>query len=184
MQNRIYGNLVIENEEHVVKGDLEIIGGTLIMTNANLVVEGNLTIRHGSKGFTVDASSIVNGSIYAKSISISSSIVIKNGNITTFADLNCGNIYSENGDINVGGNSDVCNVYCKNYLVDGNNDSFNIEADNIVCILGLSDNFNISAPEVFIGDDSDFNLSIITANYFESTGHIYNCICRKKFVAN
>lgn len=188
MQNRIYGNLVIENEERVVKGNLSIVGGTIIMTNANLVVEGDLTVFPECSNIddianlSIDSITIVNGGIYAKSISTLSDIVIKNGNITTFADLNCENIYSDGGDVNVGGDANVANVYCKNYLVDGNNDSYEIEADCSVYILGTSSNHNISAPEVFIGEDSYFYSFILTANYFETGGHVINCLYRQDFV--
>ncbi len=179
------GNLVLENGEYYLKGDLFICGGTLIMTNANLVVEGDLKvfpalIDDGSIASPVEDAVIVNGGVYAKSISIYSDIVIKNGNICTFSDLNCGTIYSSNGDINVGRNANVFNVYCKNYLVDGTNSSYNIEADESVYIMDYSSNFNITAPDVFLGYGADFNGGDITANNFEigDGSHIKNCFYR------
>ncbi len=177
------GNLVLENGEYYLKGNLFISGGTLIMTNANLVVEGDLKVfpslnEDGSIDSPISAATIVNGSIYAKSISIFADIVIKDGNICTFSDLNCENIYSANGDINVGRNANVCNVYCKNYLVDGTNCSYNIEADESVYIMEYSKNLNITASEVFLGYGGDFNCGVITTKHFEFDGHITNCLRR------
>ncbi len=179
------GNLVLENGEYYLKGDLFISGGTLIMTNANLVVEGNLKVfpsfnEDGSIASPISAATIVDGGIYAKSISIFSNIVIKNGNICSFTNLDCENIYSANGDINVGGNANVFNVYCRNYLVDGTNSSYNIEADESVYIMDYSNNFNITAPDVFLGNGGDFNGLDITANNFEigDRSHIKNCFFR------
>ncbi len=177
------GNLVLENGEYYLKGDLFISGGTLIMTNANLVVEGDLKVfpalnEDGSIASPINAATIVNGSIYAKSISIFADIVIKNGNICSFSDLDCENIYSANGDINVGGNANVFNVYCRNYLVDGTNNSYNIEADESVYIMEYSKNLDITATEVFLGYGGDFNCGVITAQHFEFDGHIINCLRR------
>lgn len=177
------GNLVLENGEYYLKGNLFINGGTLIMTNANLVVEGNLKAfptltEDGSIACQIDAATIVNGSVYAKSISILADIVIKDGNICSFSDLNCENIYCANGDINVGGNANVFNVYCRNYLVDGTNCSYTIEADESVYIMDYSKHFNITAPEVFLGYGGDFNYGVITAKNFDFDGHVTNCLHR------
>ncbi len=177
------GNLVLENSEYYLKGDLLISGGTIIMTNSNLVVEGDLKVfpalnEDGSIASPISAATIVDGGIYAKSISIFADIVIRNGNVCTFGNLDCENIYSANGDINVGGNANVFNVYCRNYLVDGTNSSYNIEADESIYIMEYSDNFNINAPEVFLGYGADFNNGIIIAKKFDFGGHVKNCLRR------
>lgn len=183
MQNRkIYGNLVVENEDYIVKGNLSIIGGTITLINANLVVEGSLKVlpEHFSLSNNVELYTPVlvqNGGIYAKDLSVLEDIVITNGNICTFFDLDCYDIYST-GDINVGRNSNVGSVFCRNYLVDGCSDTFLIEAEKSVYIMEYSNNFGITAPEVFLGDGGDFNGCDITAKHFEFGGHVTNCFYR------
>lgn len=174
-QDNVYysgGDLVLENANYYLKGNLKI-DGFLIMHNANLVVEGFLIVLS-------DCFYITNGSIYARSIKASCDIVIKGGgNLTTFADLYCFNIFSD-GNISVGGNSDVYNVYCMNYLIDGENYSLDINADKSVYIMEYSRSQSITAPDVLLASGGDFNGGNITAYNFEfgEGAHIQNCYRR------
>lgn len=175
------GDLVLENGEYYLKGNLQLIG-TLTLNNANLVVEGVLRILadyNVSPISTIVSISISTGNIYAKSIVTYADIEIHGGNLTTFSDLSCCNIFSD-GDIYVGGNTDVFCVSCNNYLVDGKNDSLNINADKSVYIMDYCECMNITAPEVFLASGGNFNGGDITANYFEigEGSHIKNCFYR------
>lgn len=174
METRIITeDLIIGKEGYIFKGNLGVYG-TIIMNGGDLVVEGKLTV-YSEDNREI---SIVDANIYAKSLSTNVDICIKNGNIITFKDLTCGNIYSDNGDVIVGGNTNVSDVYCRNYLVDGHNNSHTIEGTNNVYIMEFSSSFDIKAPEVFLGDGGNFNGGCITANHFEFDGHIYNCLRR------
>ena len=182
MQERIiHGDLVIEADlmikdfNYIIKGNL-VVKGTVIIYNGDLIVEGDLTIYSNHRRDIY----VYNGSIYAKSIIVSKTpnISITDGNITTFKDLTCMNIQCCNGDICVGGNANIGNVSCRNYLVDGYNNSFLIKAEKSVYIMEYSNNSSITAPEVFLCYGGDFNGGTITSDYFESGGHIYNCLGR------
>lgn len=176
MQERvIHGDLLINGYEYVFKENLTV-KGTVIIYNGGLVVEGDLKIY---SNYNRDIN-VYNGSIYAKSITVSktSSIYITDGNISTFKDLTCMNIHCYGGDICVGGNANVGNVSCVNYLVDGHNDSFSIKAEKSVYIMEYSNNSNIAAPEVFLGGGGNFSSGTITSDHFETDGHIYNCLGR------
>lgn len=171
--SRIDGDLVIEGFNYIVKGDLTV-EGTVISKNGDLIVEGDLLVY---SEYDEDIS-ISCGSIYAKSITAWANINNLNGNICTLKDLNCWNIFCYKGDISVGGNAYVLDVFCRNYLVDGKNDSINIEAEKSVYIMEYSTNFSIKAPEVFLGGGGDFNCNPIITNHFEFDGHVYNCARR------
>lgn len=173
------GDLVLENGEYYLKGNLQIIG-TLTLNNANLVVEGFLEILADydvSYISTTVSILISTGNIYAKTITAFHYIKIRGGNLTTFSDLNCCNISSD-GDINVGGNAEVYDVSCNNYLVDGKNDSLNITAKKSVYIMDYSINGRITAVEVFLGGGGEFNCNPIITDHFEFDGHVYNCARR------
>lgn len=169
----INGDLRIGKEGYIFKGFL-YVNGTIIMDGGELVVEGKLMVRSEDNREI----SIVDGGIYARSISTNLDICIKNGNIVTLKDLICGNIYSDNGDVVVGGDTSVKNVYCRNYLVDGCNYSHIIEGTDSVYVMGSSYSRDIKAPEVFLGDGGDFDGGCITAKHFEFDGHIKNCLRR------
>lgn len=173
----IDSDLMIKDFNYIVKGNL-VVKGTVIIYNGNLIVEGDLTIysNHSRDIY------VYSGSIYAKSIMVSKTpnISITDGNITTFKDLTCMNIQCYNGDICVGGNANIGNVSCRNYLVDGYNNSFVIKAEKSVYIMEYSNNSSITAPEVFLGGGGNFNGGSITSNHFEVDGHIYNCLRRSR----
>lgn len=176
----IRGDLLVENRDYIVKGDLNVVG-TIIIRNANLVVEGDI-ISHSTKPI-----SISNGNIYAKSLTTLSDINIssnyRNGSICTFNDLSCSTIYANSHDIIVGGNANVANVYCRNYLIDGDNNSINLYASESVYILGYSNNYEIASPDVFLGEGAYFNGACIIADNFEFTPgkHISYCYRRYKY---
>lgn len=169
------GDLVLEDGEYYLKGNLQIIG-TLILNNANLVVEGfleilgNYSISPMSTTFSI---SISNGNVYAKSITAYHYINIHGGNLTTFSDLLCIDIFSD-GDVYVGGNAETYDVSCNNYLVDGKNDSLHINAYKSVYIMGYCECMSITAPEVFLCDGGNLDGGNITANHFEFSGHVAN----------
>ena len=174
MQNRIInGQLVIENCEYVVKGNLEVTD-SVIIKNGSLVVEGDLLI-HSKHCNNIN---IYNGKVYAKSITTTANIYISNGNVITFRNLKCNNIRCLGGDIIVGGDAHVRSVFCRNYLVDGCNNSDDIEAECTVYIMEFSNSKNITAPEVFLGGGGNFNGNTIKCDYFEFDGHIYSCLRR------
>lgn len=176
----IRGNLVIEGKDYIVKGSLDV-EGTIIIRDGNLVVGGDL-ISHSTKPI-----SISNGNIYAKSLATLSNInissVYKNGSICTFNDLICSTIYANSHDIIVGGNANVSNVFCRNYLVDGDNHSLNIFASESTYILGYSNNHGITSPDVFLCEGAYFNGACIIADNFEFTPgkHIIYCYRRYKY---
>lgn len=172
----IDGDLVIEGFNYIVKGDL-VVEDTVIIKDGDLIVEGNLLVRSNHNS----SISVSCGSIYAKSITVYTNINILNGNISTLKDLDCWNICCYEGDISVGGNSDVLYVFCRNYLVDGENRSIDIEAEKSVYIMKHSSNHCIVSPEVFLGEGGDFNGNFIITNHFEFNEHIYNCLGRLPF---
>lgn len=170
-------NLIFEGFNYIVKGNLTV-EGTVLIKNGGLIVEGDLLV-NSKHSFDV---SVYYGSIYAKSITVATNISIMNGNISTLKDLNCMDITCYLGDISVGGNTSVHSVACSNYLVDGKNNSLDIEADNVVYIMDFSNSGKISAQEIFLGGGGDFGGASVITNHFEFDGHVYNCQRRYRFL--
>ena len=164
MQTRTLENLILENEDYIFAGNLTITG-KVQLTNSNLIVSGNLT-------FDSDAQ-IKGGDISCGSID-SENISIVDGDIYVAGDANFADIKSD-GNVEVGGDSNACSIYCFNYLVNGYSNSISITAMQDVYILGCNDSCDIKARNVLVGGDCNFNGYGLIAKCFECGGEIEHC---------
>ena len=200
MQKRTFEDLILDGEDLFLEGDI-IIYGKLEMKNANLIVSGDLTISCNDNveiengDIIVSGGLTLNSDINIKGVNISCNclhycdIDILDGDIWVNDDLEGCTIISD-GNIEVGGNSDVDDITCLNYLVTGDNVSSNINASQDIYILGDNDstdltardilingicdtnNSPITAQEIVIDGDCDTDYSPITAHHFVCTGEL------------
>lgn len=161
MQERTLKNLILENDDYIFAGNLTITGEVRLI-NASLIVSGTLTLEEDAE---IKGGDISCGVIDAYDISITDGDIYVNG------DAYFGDIESD-GNVEVGLDSNVHDIHCLNYLVNGNNDSHGITTVQDVYILGQNDSYSINARDVLIGDDCDFNDSSLIAKCFECSGKV------------
>lgn len=180
MQERTFENLIFDGKDLFLEGDITI-KGSLKMKDANLIISGNLTISGDVEiengDIIVSGNLTIKKNINIKGVNISCDcldccdINISDGNIWTNTYLEVSNITSD-GDIQVGGSSNVVNVTCLNYLVAGYNDSASINASHDIYILNDNDSYDLTAREILIDGDCYTGGFPITAHHFVCTGDL------------
>lgn len=184
MQERIFENLILDGKDCFLEGDITITG-KLEIRNANLIVAGDITISSQIDIEIVNGDIIVSGTLSSVNTNINIisgniccdslccfNINISDGDIWTHADLDAKNITSD-GNIEIGGDSNVEDVSCLNYLVTGYNNAECINAFQDIYILGDNDSLELSAREILINGNCDTHLSSITAHHFVCGGDLY-----------
>lgn len=183
MQKRTFENLILDGEDLFLEGDITI-KGSFKMKGANLIVSGHLTISCNDNveiengDIIVSGDLILNSNINIKGVNISCDclyycdINILDGDIWVNADLEGCTIISD-GNIEVGGNSDVDAITCLNYLVTGDNVSSSINASQDIYILGDNDSTDLTARDILIDGNCDTHDSYITAHHFVCTGELF-----------
>ena len=162
MSKRVLENLIIENEDFVVFGDLEITGNLIIKNGHSLIVSGDLSIVVNQNNL-----SELNGHISAGMIRF------KRGTSTSM--LLSGDIFSAHNlhshvviicdDIDVQGDAFAhAPINCKNYMVNGNNDSDSVTAIESIRILGSSDSYSLVAKTIHIEHEANLNSSCLIAS--------------------
>lgn len=163
MQERTLKNLILENDDYVFAGNLTITGEVLLI-NASLIVSGTLTLQEDAE---IKGGDISCGSIDAYDIFITDGDIYVNGD-AVWKDV------TSDSNIEIGGNTDVCDIHCLNYLVNGDNNSCYITAMQDVYILGQNDSYALNARDVLIGDYCDFHDHSLIAKCFECAGEVNN----------
>lgn len=161
MQTRtITGNLNIQNEDYIFAGNLKITGD-LVIENASLIVSGSISFSDNSSIHVINGDistndiyghvniSIYVGDIYCHTVLAVRDIHILGGDIiasSLYAD-----IIKSDGDIILLDEANVFSVSCRNYLVNGDNDSLGITAVEDIYILGnKNDSFSLNARDIFL----------------------------------
>lgn len=174
MAKRTLDYLILENEDYIFDGDLEILGYFSIRNGHSLIVSGKLSI-------TTNYCTIsVCGSISAGSLSINgdmfSALLINDGYLWVLGNLISNCPILSNSTIIVHKNTDVDRIHCLNFLVDGNNSSLSIETEEDIYILGDNESLGLKGRDIFIGGNSNSNSFPLNAlRCAEIAGKIYNC---------
>lgn len=166
MQKRkVLDNLILNDEDFVFDGNV-CIKGEVNITNGSIVVSGMLELCSGGK--------IVGGDIIADNLSIEGSdLYIYDGDIKTRILVSDTNIISDSN-IEVSLDSYVLDVSCLNFLVSRNNVSNSIIAVQDIYILENNTSYEMSARDIFIGGNSYFYNSSVTAKSFYCPGNVQN----------
>ena len=189
MQERTFENLILDGNDLFLEGDITI-KGSLKMKNSNLIVSGYLTISCNDTieiengDIIVSGELIINADLNIKGVNIScdrlycsdNDVNISDGDIWTNTYLNAQNITSD-GNIETRGDCSVSNVTCLNYLITGDNDSFEINASQDIYILGGNYSKDLTARDILINGSAE--CGSITAHHFVCTGGLS---CEELFI--
>lgn len=166
MQKRkVLDNLILNDEDFIFNGNV-CIKGEVNITNGSIIVSGMLELCSGGK--------IVGGNITADNLAIEgNNLYIYDGDIKIRNLVSDTNIISD-GNIEVLSDCHVSDVSCLNFLVSHNNFSNSITAVQDIYILGNNTSYEMSARDIFIGGNSYFYHSSVTAKSFYCAGNIQN----------
>lgn len=152
MEKRTLYGLNLTDEDYIFAGDLSI-NGDVVIKNGHLIVSGHLEIIH-AKQISIDGDisaghfTIVGCNVDFKQVEVNGDIFVA-GTSYIEENLTCNNFYSK-------GLSQCHNISCLNYLVDDDNDCYNIKAEESIYILGDSDSHALTAVDAFIGGKALF----------------------------
>lgn len=146
MQKRTLENLILEDEDYIFAGDL-IINGDVNIKNGSLVVSGTITFAGDDASISIEG-----GDIVCENLGSRADILIRDGDICVKS-LVAQDIDSD-GNIEVYGNSSVCDIHALNYLVSGNNESKHITTMQDFYVLGRNNSFYIKARDVLLGNNN------------------------------
>lgn len=169
MQNRTITNLILENEDLIVCGDLTLTGAVYVK-NSNIIVSGQLLITEDDFDIEIEG-----GDILADSIVFERRAYIIDGDIYANSYLNIRNIVSD-GNIEVKELIAARDIKCMDLVVKGKNISSSIEARNIY-IEGKNHSGNlIASSDIYLGSNSELmGHYIIAKGSFLSVGEVVDC---------
>ncbi len=146
MQKRTLENLILKDEDYIFGGDLTINGDVKIK-NGNLIVSGTITFASDDASISIEG-----GDIVCENLGSRADILIRDGDICVKS-LSAYDIDSD-GNVEVNGDSSVCDIYALNYLVVGDNRSYDITTIQDFYVLGRNNSHNIKARDVLIGNNN------------------------------
>lgn len=146
MQERTLENLILEGEDYIFGGKLTIDGDVNIK-NGNLIVSGTIIFAGDDASISIEG-----GDIACENLGSRADILIRDGDIWVKS-LAARNIDSD-GNVEVNGDSYVCDIHALNYLVSGSNDSYNITTMQDFYVLGDNVSCTVKARDVLIGNDN------------------------------
>lgn len=167
MQKRTLENLILEDDDYIFGGDLTI-NGDVNIKNGSLVVSGTITFAGDDASISIEG-----GDIVCESLGSRANILIRDGDICVKS-LDAQDIDSD-GNIEVNGDSSVCDIHALNYLVAGNNNSSSITTIQDFYVLGDNDSCTVKARDVLVDGDCNFTCCSITAKTFYYGGKLFNC---------
>ncbi len=146
MQKRTLEKLILKDEDYIFSGNLTIDGNVNIK-NGNLIVSGTLIFSGDNASI-----SIIGGDIVCENLRSRAYIIIGDGDIWVKS-LHAQDIDSD-GNVEVNGDSSVCDIHALNYLVAGDNHSYDITTMQDFYVLGRNNSFKIKARDVLIGNNN------------------------------
>ena len=153
MEKRTLNGLNLTDEDYIFAGNLTI-DGDVVIKNGHLVVSGHLEIIN-AKQISIDgdisAGSLTIGSFDCNLAVIYGDIFVAQHFYISHVDLKCNNI-NILGNSNMGGN-----IHCLNFLINGDNESFEIEAEEDIYIMGSNYSASLIGRDIFINGDCNFN---------------------------
>ena len=146
MQERTLENLILEDDDYIFGGDL-IINGDVKIKNGNLIVSGTIIFAGDDASISIEG-----GDIVCENLGSRADILIRDGDICVKS-LVAQDIDSD-GNVEVNGDSDVCNIHALNYLVAGDNHSYDITTMQDFYVLGRNDSWIVNARDVLFGNNN------------------------------
>lgn len=173
MERKIIYDLVMENQDIIFDGDLEITGN-VEMYKGSINVSGKIIISNPLAKFSVYKGDVIANEIY----SLSQSPLIVTGKINVHKNLEVPVIFN-NDFINIGGNIHVDHILGKYIQISGDIDASYIIALMKVVIKGNCNTTWLSSHKTIIG--GNLYVDSLFSNFAQVDGQINNIGKAKKF---